>query len=57
VHEAEAERLSALIAIEWMGRAFLADRGWGWGAAGALGEKVDAAPQLVRSVTTMELWV
>ncbi len=40
-----------------LGRAFLADPRWGWRAAAALGEKVHAAPQLVRSVTTMEHWV
>ncbi|MGP2492169.1 NADH:flavin oxidoreductase/NADH oxidase [Mesorhizobium sp. PUT5] len=39
-----------------LGRAFLADPRWGWRAAAALGEKIHPAPQLARSVTTMEHW-
>jgi 2,4-dienoyl-CoA reductase-like NADH-dependent reductase (Old Yellow Enzyme family) len=39
-----------------LARAFLADPRWGWRAAATLGEKIHAAPQLVRSVTTMEHW-
>ncbi len=39
-----------------LGRAFLADPRWGWRAAAALGEKIHAAPQLARSVTTMQHW-
>ncbi len=39
-----------------LARAFLADPRWGWRAAAALGEKIHAAPQLLRSVTTMEHW-
>ena len=40
-----------------LGRAFLADPRWGWRAAAALGEEIQAAPQLLRSVTTMRHWV
>lgn len=39
-----------------LARAFLADPRWGWRAAAAFGEKIHAAPQLLRSVTTMEHW-
>lgn len=39
-----------------LARAFLADPRWGWRAAAALGEEIHAAPQLLRSVTTMEHW-
>jgi len=39
-----------------LGRAFLADPRWGWRAAAVLGEKIHPAPQLARSVTTMEHW-
>jgi len=39
-----------------LARAFLADPRWGWRAAAMLGEKIHAAPQLARSVTTMEHW-
>jgi 2,4-dienoyl-CoA reductase-like NADH-dependent reductase (Old Yellow Enzyme family) len=40
-----------------LARAFLADPRWGWRAAAAYGEKIHAAPQLLRSVTTMEHWM
>jgi len=40
-----------------LARAFLADPRWGWRAAAAFGEKIHAAPQLLRSVTTMEHWM
>lgn len=40
-----------------LGRAFLADPRWGWRAAAALGEPIHPAPQLARSVTTMQHWV
>jgi 2,4-dienoyl-CoA reductase-like NADH-dependent reductase (Old Yellow Enzyme family) len=40
-----------------LGRAFLADPRWGWRAAATLGEKIHPAPQLDRSVTTMEHWM
>ncbi len=40
-----------------LARAFLADPRWGWRAAAALGQKIEAAPQLARSVTTMEHWM
>ena len=40
-----------------LGRAFLADPRWGWRAAAAFGEPIHAAPQLQRSVTTMEHWI
>lgn len=49
-----AEGRAPMVAL---GRAFLADPRWGWRAAAALGEKIHAAPQLVRSVTTMEHWM
>ncbi|MEQ1939012.1 NADH:flavin oxidoreductase/NADH oxidase [Mesorhizobium sp. CN5-321] len=39
-----------------LARAFLADPRWGWRAAAALGAPIHAAPQLARSVTTMEHW-
>jgi 2,4-dienoyl-CoA reductase-like NADH-dependent reductase (Old Yellow Enzyme family) len=40
-----------------LARAFLADPRWGWRAAATFGEKIHAAPQLLRSVTTMEHWM
>lgn len=40
-----------------LARAFLADPRWGWRAAAALGEPIHAAPQLARSVTTMQHWM
>ena len=40
-----------------LARAFLADPRWGWRAAAALGEKIEAAPQLARAVSTMENWM
>ena len=40
-----------------LARAFLADPRWGWRAAATLGEKIHPAPQLARSVTTMEHWM
>ncbi len=39
-----------------LARAFLADPRWGWRAAASFGEKIHPAPQLARSVTTMEHW-
>jgi len=38
-------------------RAFLADPRWGWRAAATFSEKIHPAPQLARSVTTMEHWM
>ena len=57
----EAGHANAIIAegradMVALARAFLADPRWGWRAAAALGEKIHAAPQLVRSVTTMQHW-
>jgi 2,4-dienoyl-CoA reductase-like NADH-dependent reductase (Old Yellow Enzyme family) len=40
-----------------LARAFLADPRWAWRAAAVFGEKIPAAPQLLRSVTTMEHWM
>jgi 2,4-dienoyl-CoA reductase-like NADH-dependent reductase (Old Yellow Enzyme family) len=40
-----------------LGRAFLADPRWGWRAAAALGEQIQAAPQLIGSVATMKHWM
>jgi 2,4-dienoyl-CoA reductase-like NADH-dependent reductase (Old Yellow Enzyme family) len=40
-----------------LARAFLADPRWGWRAAAQFGEAIHAAPQLQRSVTTMEHWM
>jgi 2,4-dienoyl-CoA reductase-like NADH-dependent reductase (Old Yellow Enzyme family) len=40
-----------------LARAFLADPRWGWRAAAALGQPIHAAPQLARSVTTMQHWM
>lgn len=40
-----------------LARAFLADPRWGWRAAATLGEKIHPAPQLARSLTTMEHWM
>ena len=40
-----------------LARAFLADPRWGWRAAASFGEKIHPAPQLARSVTTMEHWI
>jgi 2,4-dienoyl-CoA reductase-like NADH-dependent reductase (Old Yellow Enzyme family) len=40
-----------------LARAFMADPRWGGRAAAALGEKIEAAPQLARAVTTMEHWM
>ncbi|MER9915482.1 MULTISPECIES: NADH:flavin oxidoreductase/NADH oxidase [unclassified Mesorhizobium] len=39
-----------------LARAFLADPRWGWRAAATFGEKIHPAPQLARSVTTMQHW-
>jgi 2,4-dienoyl-CoA reductase-like NADH-dependent reductase (Old Yellow Enzyme family) len=40
-----------------LARAFLADPRWGWRAAATFSEKIHPAPQLARSVTTMEHWM
>lgn len=40
-----------------LARAFLADPRWGWRAAATFGEKIHPAPQLARSVTTMQHWM
>jgi 2,4-dienoyl-CoA reductase-like NADH-dependent reductase (Old Yellow Enzyme family) len=40
-----------------LARAFLADPRWGWRAAATFKEKIHPAPQLARSVTTMEHWM
>ncbi|HEY4193613.1 MAG TPA: NADH:flavin oxidoreductase/NADH oxidase [Mesorhizobium sp.] len=40
-----------------LGRGFLADPRWGWRAAAALGDTIHPAPQLARSVTTMQHWM
>ncbi|MES0131104.1 NADH:flavin oxidoreductase/NADH oxidase [Mesorhizobium sp. M0029] len=39
-----------------LARAFLADPRWGWRAAATFSEKIHPAPQLARSVTTMQHW-
>ena len=49
-----AEGRADMVAVA---RAFLADPRWGWRAAATLGEPIHAAPQLLRSVTTMQHWV
>jgi hypothetical protein len=43
--------------MDALARAFMAEPRWGWRAAAALGEKIEAAPQLARAVTTMEHWM
>lgn len=40
-----------------LARAFLADPRWAWRAAATFGEEIHAAPQLARSVTTMQHWL
>ena len=40
-----------------LARAFLADPRWGWRAAATFDEKIHPAPQLARSVTTMQHWM
>ncbi|RUW29659.1 MULTISPECIES: NADH:flavin oxidoreductase/NADH oxidase [unclassified Mesorhizobium] len=40
-----------------LARAFLADPRWGWRAAATFGEQIRPAPQLARSVTTMQHWM
>jgi 2,4-dienoyl-CoA reductase-like NADH-dependent reductase (Old Yellow Enzyme family) len=40
-----------------LARAFLADPRWGWRAAATFGEEIHPAPQLARSVTTMQHWM
>jgi 2,4-dienoyl-CoA reductase-like NADH-dependent reductase (Old Yellow Enzyme family) len=40
-----------------LARAFLADPRWGWRAAATFSEKIHPAPQLARSVTTMQHWM
>lgn len=40
-----------------LARAFLADPRWGWRAAATFSETIHPAPQLARSVTTMEHWM
>ncbi|OQM76600.1 NADH:flavin oxidoreductase/NADH oxidase [Manganibacter manganicus] len=40
-----------------LGRAFLADPRWVWRAAAELGEEIPAAPQFVRSETTIKHWM
>lgn len=40
-----------------LARAFLADPRWGWRAAATFDEKIQPAPQLARSVTTMQHWM
>ncbi|TIP24574.1 MAG: NADH:flavin oxidoreductase/NADH oxidase [Mesorhizobium sp.] len=40
-----------------LARAFLADPRWAWRAAATFGEKIQPAPQLARSVTTMQHWM
>ncbi|MER8654289.1 NADH:flavin oxidoreductase/NADH oxidase [Mesorhizobium sp. M0847] len=40
-----------------LARAFLADPRWGWRAAATFSEKIHPAPQLSRSVTTMQHWM
>jgi 2,4-dienoyl-CoA reductase-like NADH-dependent reductase (Old Yellow Enzyme family) len=40
-----------------LARAFLADPRWGWRAAATFGEEIRPAPQLARSVTTMQHWM
>ncbi len=40
-----------------LARAFLADPRWGWRAAATFEEPIHPAPQLARSVTTMEHWM
>jgi 2,4-dienoyl-CoA reductase-like NADH-dependent reductase (Old Yellow Enzyme family) len=40
-----------------LARAFLADPRWGWRAAATFGESIHPAPQLARSVTTMQHWM
>ncbi|TIQ36873.1 MAG: NADH:flavin oxidoreductase/NADH oxidase [Mesorhizobium sp.] len=40
-----------------LARAFLADPRWGWRAAAMFGEEIRPAPQLARSVTTMQHWM
>ncbi|WP_136617409.1 MULTISPECIES: NADH:flavin oxidoreductase/NADH oxidase [Mesorhizobium] len=40
-----------------LARAFLADPRWGWRAAATFSETIQPAPQLARSVTTMQHWM
>ena len=40
-----------------LARAFLADPRWGWRAAATFSETIHPAPQLARSVTTMQHWM
>ncbi|MER9407179.1 NADH:flavin oxidoreductase/NADH oxidase [Mesorhizobium caraganae] len=40
-----------------LARAFLADPRWGWRAAATFAETIHPAPQLARSVTTMQHWM
>ncbi|TJV05525.1 MAG: oxidoreductase, partial [Mesorhizobium sp.] len=40
-----------------LARAFLADPRWGWRAAATFSEEIRPAPQLARSVTTMQHWM
>ncbi|MDX8522304.1 NADH:flavin oxidoreductase/NADH oxidase [Mesorhizobium dulcispinae] len=40
-----------------LARAFLADPRWGWRAAATFGAEIRPAPQLARSVTTMQHWM
>lgn len=40
-----------------LARAFLADPRWAWRAAATFGETIHPAPQLARSVTTMQHWM
>ncbi|TPM02006.1 NADH:flavin oxidoreductase/NADH oxidase [Mesorhizobium sp. B2-3-10] len=55
--QAEAVIAEGRADIVALARAFLADPRWGWRAAATFSEKIHPAPQLARSVTTMEHWM
>ncbi|MER9506160.1 NADH:flavin oxidoreductase/NADH oxidase [Mesorhizobium sp. M0579] len=54
--QAEAIVADGRADIVALARAFLADPRWGWRAAATFSEKIHPAPQLARSVTTMQHW-
>ncbi|ESZ72962.1 oxidoreductase [Mesorhizobium sp. L103C119B0] len=55
--QAEAIVADGRADIVALARAFLADPRWGWRAAATFSEKIHPAPQLARSVTTMQHWM
>jgi 2,4-dienoyl-CoA reductase-like NADH-dependent reductase (Old Yellow Enzyme family) len=55
--QAEAIVAEGRADIVALARAFLADPRWGWRAAATFSETIHPAPQLARSVTTMQHWM